>query len=224
MEKRGQVYLIAAIVICLILFILLSGSNIFTRIFVQDRFSDIAKNYEIESSKYINEIVKSGDDDVGDELKDFTETFIQKYSNNIDSSVGMLYVFSHKDGFWVFNYLAEQEGEENIIINYGGGLEPSEPNVLDGVYSCAHKTESCSGFGSCITIPLGDFASCALEFTGKGELDLQIGDINYGPFPNNDVENPTLVFIFKKAKENTVKVFINDKNEGRGRNSEESED
>ena len=214
MKKRGQVYLIAAIVVCLILFILLSGSNIFTRVFVQDRFDDIAKNYEIESSKYINEIVKSGGV-VGDELKSFTTDFVEKYSKNIDSSVGMLYVFSHPNGFWIFNYLAEQEGEENIKINY--------KNLESGVYSCAHPAEGCS-FGSCITIPIGDFGSCALDFTGTGELELQIGDINYGPFDNENVENPTLVFIFKKAKENTVKVFVNDKSKGRGGDREERED
>ena len=223
MKKRGQVYLIAAIVICLLLFILLSGSNIFKRIFVQDRFSDIAKNYEIESSKYINEIVKSGDD-VGIGLRDFTETFIKRYSNNIDLGVGMLYVFAHKDGFWVFNYLAKQEGEENIKITYEGLTPPLDLGT--GIYSCAHSTEGCS-FGSCIEIDIGDFTpnSCVLDFSGeKGKLELQIGDITYGPFSNKDIVNPTLVFIFKKAKENTVKVFINDKNEGRGRNSEESED
>jgi len=215
MKKRGQVYLIAAIVICLLLFILLSGSNIFTRIFVQDRFSDIAKNYEIESSKYINEIVKSGDD-VGDRLKVFTEIFVEEYSKNIDPSVGMLYVFAHPNGFWIFNYLAEQAGEENIIITYEDLTPP-------GMYSCSHSTSAC-GLNTCITIPIGDIESCALAFEGEGELNLQIGDIIYGPFENRDTKNPTLVFIFKKAKENTVKVFINDKNKQHGRNGEGSEE
>ena len=105
MEKRGQFYLIAAVIIILIIFGLITISN---RSIVQPkstRFYDLSEDYGAEAAKVIDYGVYnkySPPVDISEKVKNISDTFA-KSAFAKDPNVRLVYVYGNKDKIWIGN-------------------------------------------------------------------------------------------------------------------------
>ena len=75
MNKRGQIYLVAVILIGFILFALLSQGNYVRRVIIDDDFDTLSKNFDTESARFINENLDLDATNLGTKFADFSKTF-----------------------------------------------------------------------------------------------------------------------------------------------------
>ncbi|MEK6861773.1 MAG: hypothetical protein AABY07_07430, partial [Nanoarchaeota archaeon] len=119
MNKRGQVYLLAALIIGFILFIVITPSNIVRELTIDDRFEELSKNFEIESAKFINYLIKE-EKDVPSSFLNFTILFTS-YSKTKNPDFGLIYAFIKDNKLYIGNYLDDQARfkfqNQNVNLN-----------------------------------------------------------------------------------------------------------
>src|SRR3989344_1559080 len=94
MKKRGQIFILAALILILVLFLLISQSNVIREKLFADRFENIVRNYETEGDKLINSILETqGDPTTGFEM--FSNSFVG-YSTAQDPNLGTLYILNYQ--------------------------------------------------------------------------------------------------------------------------------
>ena len=57
MNKRGQVYILAALIISVVIFILALRPNVIIQEKIEDDFEKLSGNYEYESTRFINSLI-----------------------------------------------------------------------------------------------------------------------------------------------------------------------
>ena len=75
MSKRGQIYILAAILLAITIYSLSTTVNIIEQEDIKGDFNSLAQNYEIESFKIINSVLKSGDVSIPEAFENFTFLF-----------------------------------------------------------------------------------------------------------------------------------------------------
>ncbi len=118
--KRGQFYLIAAIIIVLILYSLAVRVNVFQE---QPRFTDfnrIAGNYINEVAGVVNHGVytRLNSIDIQNLVSEFTQRFLQ-YARTRDPNIGLVYVYADDSKTIIENDMSGQ------IVRYDSATEPS---------------------------------------------------------------------------------------------------
>lgn len=107
MNNRGQLYILAIIILALVIFsIAMEYNKIVTKSEEMD-FEQLSKNYITEAQKVINEAIEN-EDDVSEELSEFTNAFIL-YAKTKDPNIGMLYMFGNGSGLYMENYLSTDQ-------------------------------------------------------------------------------------------------------------------
>ncbi len=109
MQKKGQVYILAVIILAFIIYNLFTDTNIVKPTIVEDDFNELAANYGVESAKLVNYLLSkniNNDVDVRNNFTVFTTTFTS-YSKTKNPSFGLLYLFHFKDRLYIGNYLEE---------------------------------------------------------------------------------------------------------------------
>ena len=192
MNKRGQIYILAAIIVCMVAFLLVSKPNLIREQVLLQNFKGISSNYLTESPKVINEVLESGTPsedltstctsdpllcEIRSKLSGFTRDFVDSYAKNQDPNIGLIYIYNDENGMIIQNYLNNEnvaflgQSGGNVLLNYN--QEVSGDIVFVG-----------SGTNVGATTPLcesGNEDYCILE-TGKvplGTYTLKIGDISY---------------------------------------------
>ncbi|MBI2671602.1 hypothetical protein HYX16_01580 [Candidatus Woesearchaeota archaeon] len=136
MNKKGQVYLVVSLIIGLIVFVLASRPNILNISSTDDDFKEISENYNQESSRFLNTLIKDSADSLTQEkisggFSSFTGVFTQ-YSKSLNPTFGLIYLLNYKGILYIGNYLdktivfdsTELPGcmeKINATINYGPG-------------------------------------------------------------------------------------------------------
>lgn len=93
MRKRGQIFLVAAVLLALVIFSLVSIYNDYQEKIVLEDFPDLSSNYQQELKQLTNEVLLSGQESqVGDELESFTNDYVD-YARTIDPNIGFVYVY-----------------------------------------------------------------------------------------------------------------------------------
>ncbi|MDP2907382.1 MAG: hypothetical protein Q8O03_05570 [Nanoarchaeota archaeon] len=121
MSKRGQVFILAAILLAVILFSLSVIRNKFEQREIKGDFEALSENFQIESSKLINSVIDSGADanKVQESFKSFS-TMFTSYAKGKNPEYGLIYVLSFGDKIQVTNFL-----DREIIIQ---GCNPDTGN------------------------------------------------------------------------------------------------
>ena len=182
MNKRGQVYLIFSLIIGLVIFVLISQSNLIHVNIIDDDFKEISENYNRESNKFIGSLIKEGKliDDISKQFTSFSILFTQ-YSKTQNPSFGLIYILSYNGIVYVGNFL-----DSDIEI-----IDPTNnDNVLETLIGCFAEVP--------ISINYGDF-----EFNDR---------TNYEEFQNSGCFkelNPTQDTINLAVKNENVIYEIN---------------
>jgi len=122
MDKRGQVYILAVIIMAFVIYGLFTDTNVVKETIVEDDFEELATNYEVESAKFVNYLLAIGKTDVlevRDSFKTFTTTFTA-YSKTKNPSFGLMYLFDYNDRLYIGNYLDE---DADIELKSSGIIE-----------------------------------------------------------------------------------------------------
>ena len=121
MKKRGQFYILVALVIGVIIFLIVSQTNIFLQ---EDPSTDIralSENYIIESNKLINTLIGAKRENISEVLSQATTTFVYEYAKTRDPKFGLVYVFTNEDKAVIENYL-----DAKVVIDGGETLANPE--------------------------------------------------------------------------------------------------
>lgn len=215
MNKRGQIYLVAAIIVCMIAFVLVAKSNYIREQVLLQNFKDISSNYLTESPKVVNGVLENQESDLSsedkltkikEELSGFTKDFVDNYAKNQDPNVGLIYIYNDENGVIIQNSLNGEKvsfvgsSNDNILLSYDEPLTGDIVFVGTGT-SVATAAPLCNS---------GNEKYCILEANTlpPGKYNLNIGNINY-PFEINQ-DSPELIVIVKSSEGNTVKVDVSE--------------
>jgi len=123
MEKRGQIYILVALIIGIVVFLVVSKTNIFIQEEPTSDIEAISENYVIESNKLINSLIGAKKENIAEILSQTTTEFVYQYAKTRDPQFGLVYVFTNQDGAVVQNYLDSrviieaQSGEREVLTN-----------------------------------------------------------------------------------------------------------
>ena len=222
MNKKSQVYILAAFIIVVAVFGIITQANKLKRESIKERFQELAETYDRESRKVINNIIANNIDpttlenDLKEGFKDFTKTFIQNYALNQDPSISLAYVFGYKDLILIQNYLKElsEGGGDDLIVVVGD-------NKI-GLHSCELETSSSASALGIIFYSQTDVPPnyCTVEINldeiTTDEIVIenhQEDNIIEYVFEAEERQFPELLLVLRKAEEgsNIVEVYLNEK-------------
>src|SRR3989344_538036 len=133
MQKRGQFFILGAIILALALFVLMVKLNTFEDIDLLKDFPALSANYKTEIVKVVNDAIMNGEDENA-RLSEFTANYVG-YARTIDPNLGFVYVY--------YTRKVNNEGDiigEAVVKNYLG------TNPVN-VYSITGTTPPNSLFG-----------------------------------------------------------------------------
>lgn len=102
MNKRGQIYILVALIMSVIIFGMVTVSNRVVQESLESSFETLSKNYAVEGAKLINSLIGTGDIVTG--FKDFTVLFTS-YSKTQNPRFELIYALDYNSTFYVGNYL-----------------------------------------------------------------------------------------------------------------------
>ncbi len=103
MDKRGQFYLIMAIIFSLAIFIITAKNNKIQETVLFEDFTRVSQNYVTEAPKTANYAIYK-DYEVTPILKNFTEDFLD-FARKTNPTISLLYVYSNTSNITITSYL-----------------------------------------------------------------------------------------------------------------------
>lgn len=195
MNKRGQFYIITALILSFALFGVTYASNTIEEPVLFSNFNDVSQNYVAESTKLINNLLVEQDSNIQGELNDFTSEFLN-YAKVREPNFEMVYFYSEGDQVHYVNQLSEGIEFEEESLNLGGADDIVQNiNVEVGGVDFVHQVPvTASNFG-------GDWNTGYIE----GPFRFSIGGIIY---PTFELEgNSFKAVIRSKEGKNTELLF-----------------
>ena len=195
-------YIISAVILGIIIFGLVSRSNVLEKKEVKDDFEAIGENYAFEGSEVINYGVNK-DKNLFALFNEFTNNFL-KYSGKKDDNVGVLYVLA-----------AKNVADANVVKIRNclkGKKQPKDEAILSCVDDISSSISIVGLGGLSVGVPLPDRYSS--KVVGRGEKQIiKIGDEEYDLIYEFDTsgENPKIGYVIIKEEGDTVKIFTNAK-------------
>jgi len=105
MNKRGQFYIIIAVVLSLAIFSITSQNNKIEDIKSFYDFSELSENYLEEAQKVVDYSIYNGED-INENLPQFTQNFLE-YARKTNPSIGLIYIYSNETNLTLKSYLNE---------------------------------------------------------------------------------------------------------------------
>ena len=198
MNKRGQIYLVAVILIGFILFALLSQGNYVRRVIIDDDFDTLSKNFDTESARFINENLDLDATNLGTKFADFSKTF-SDYSRTQNPDFELLFLLrTGPDTAYFCNLMQNSTKVNGVDVN--------------GCYQDTTSSESGTGdltisqeYTTCESSTGQDFCT-SLTITGNS-VTITIDDVEYtvkAPSENK----AELVVVTKEDKGEQRRVFL----------------
>ena len=121
-DKKGQLYILAALIIGVVVFWAISPSNTFTAREVNPDFQDISRNYDEEARRLINDMLedKVDKDELSLRLAAVSDEFIYRYAKKRDPEFGVVFVLTDGNVIDIVNYLDKSVKVGDEIV---GGKE-----------------------------------------------------------------------------------------------------
>ena len=141
MTKRGQFYIITALIIAAIVFGLTTVMNYSTVHPAPAQFYDLSKNFEAESTQVIDYGVYSAEPNIQGKVENFTRAFLD-YAVEKDPNLELFYIYGNSTSLTVVNYGKNESGittqnGSNDTLSGGGALTVSQIS-----YQVSEKTFS----------------------------------------------------------------------------------
>jgi hypothetical protein len=171
MNKKGQFYIIIAVLLSFALFSVTYATNTIEEPVLYSNFNEVSENYIYESSNLINYLLKNKDQDIKTEISVFTQNFLS-YAKVRDPSFEMIYFYSENNVISIDNTFNGESisfqsddllgGSEDIIQDVS-----LEVGGVDFVYQVPIKA---SNFGK-------DWTTTTTAW--GGDIKLNLGGIIY---------------------------------------------
>ena len=172
--KKGQFYIISALIIAAIVFGLTTVMNYSTVHPAPTQFYDLSKNFEAESTQVIDYGVYSNEKDIQGKVKNFTESFLS-YAVEKDPNIELFYIYGNKTALTIVNYGKNESGittksGSNNTLSGGATLAVSQIS-----YQVSEKT-----FSQDITERAAKFAKINMTVNNPGDwVKINIAGIVY---------------------------------------------
>ena len=153
MNKKGQIYIITAIIISVAIFSVITDVNkIYKEISVTD-FRDLSRNYITEAPKVINYAIANRQiNNIYDLLSGFTKEFVT-YAQIRNPNMGLVYVYGDSGRTVIENYMPAEKIIEYDSSTGSGMLFSSQTKTINKV-SVALAGEE---FGANVPIEISNF-------------------------------------------------------------------
>lgn len=195
MRKRGQIYLLAALILGLIIFLVATETNTVRKSVVDSSFESLAKNYEVESARFMNLLLERGPNvNIPQEFLKFTIQFSQ-YAKTKNPEFGTIYAFIYQDHLYIGNYLDKT-------------LRLSPQTTLRGCYERVDAGIVVAGFSLRSNVQTGAFSSCMLDLPvpASNRISFSIEGIDYQV--NLESSRPEIIIVSREEHNNQRKVFV----------------
>ncbi|MEK6952658.1 MAG: hypothetical protein AABX29_06620 [Nanoarchaeota archaeon] len=213
MNKRGQIYILAAIIFSLVIYLLSVNLNFTKGTVFSDFFIEISDNYDKESAKFLTslsqELLKNSNLDVKTKFNEFSGKFTS-YSKTINSAFGFIYFFdySHRESrrLIVGNHL-----DQPILV----WVDENNKKIING---CKADIPLGTNFGDLSSRFIGilsdvlDSCSETLDLT----IDANLYNVNYVvsniKYTSSVIKGvPQIVILSEEKKDEERKVYTNHK-------------
>jgi hypothetical protein len=177
MEKGGQLYILVAVVIVMVLFGLMAVVNKVSQEDIRSEFEDLSDNYAKESAKLINALIANPDIDIASAFVNFTLMFTS-YAKTINPKYGLIYAFYYGDMLYMGNYLDSRlnVGCDTCFRKY----------AVNGCFETIPATVTFGGLDLSVDIYENVINMCNLtlvrdlDFSGDPhQIDITIKDVPY---------------------------------------------
>ncbi len=213
MGKKGQVFILAAILIVVILFSLAAIRNKSEQEQIRGDFEALSENYKIEAFKLINSALKGGED-VHKEFREFSAMFAA-YAKGKNPDYGLIYILNFGDNLQIVNFLdreiiIQDECDYSVTINGSFSKVPANLNFenfnIDTSIVWGEISPECYDLGIPTpdeTIP-GNYFCANITTTGSTDFQVIIDGIGYYHCAEKGV--PEIMQVSKMKQGEQVKV------------------
>lgn len=206
MDKRGQIYLLIALVMSVVIFGLVTVTNQANQESMNSDFEKLSQNYASESAKLVNSMMAVDPSTIGDDFKKFSFLFTS-YSKTQSPDFGLIYAFQYGGKLYLGNYL-----KSDIEIDCDTCPDVGYPRPVPGCYG---EIPASVGFDGLSVKVQGVYTSiieqCSMEegaFKGgkvPASLYVKIEDVPYTFTLKKD--QPQIIMVSWESKGNQRKVF-----------------
>src|SRR3989338_5694531 len=102
-NKRGQIYILVALVLAMVIFGLNTVTNKASQVNIESNFRELSSNYAVESTKLVNSLL-TNQEEVAPAFINFTLLFTS-YAKTINPNFGLIYAFEYQGKVYIGNYL-----------------------------------------------------------------------------------------------------------------------
>ena len=213
MNTRGQVYLLAALLLGVVIFGLMYKLNVAHTQVIDDDFIEISTNYDRESSRFVNYLAQGklhNDFNLTTLINNFSEFTVDfsSYAKTQNSHFGFVYLFDvseQTNAFFVGNYL-----DQDLVVYVNNDIANSI--LLYGCYSSIQAGAQFDSFGIGAGISLSQISDCSslqnITSGGMYNVTFVIGDVSYSVPIVLGV--PEIVIVSNAFNDRQREVFVND--------------
>lgn len=202
--KKGQVYILSVLIIGFLLFTIITPANFIHQRVIDDDFEELSKNYQLESSKLLNELLnKEGTDEavIDNTFLNFTVSFTS-YSKTKNPNFGLIYAFPYNEKVFIGNYA-------DVPITFL--TRSTTQTYLEGCFSKVDT--SVALYGISISVPditPSLYTNCIsrIDYPSDGIINFTIEDIGYN-FQLQERRSDIIIVSREDLKED-IKVFISE--------------
>lgn len=192
--------MLAALILGFIIFLLVAETNVVKETVIEDDFESLAKNYEVESAKFMNSLLERDVADIATEFLKFTIVF-SSYAKTKNPEFGVIYAFISKGNLYIGNYL-----DTEIRIR-----SPSTPPGSDRLEGCYQKVDAnivVAGFPVQSHVTTSAFSRCirTLAVPASNRFKFAIQDVEYEV--ELEPSRPEIIIVSREEVDNQRKVFV----------------
>ena len=180
MDKRGQFYVIIALILSLALFGITYTTNSISEPVLFEDFNMVSGNYIAEATKLVNYAIET---ETEISLETFTSTYLD-YAKQKNPDLGLLYIFGNGNNIEIFNYL------DNPINVGNETLSGENEQLIQGITLEIGGKE----FAHQVPVKGGEF--------GKDWTNLGLGN---EPF---DLSIGGIIHSFEEFNTNALKIIV----------------
>ncbi|MFH1065083.1 MAG: hypothetical protein V1734_01085 [Nanoarchaeota archaeon] len=199
MNKRGQVYILAAIIMSIIIYGMVTISNRVVQDSVASDFERIANNYATETAKLVNSVAGQGE--VLPYFKNFTVMFAS-YAKAQSPRFELISVFDNNGRMYIGNFL-----KEKIIVT----CDISECSAIHPLAGCYQKIPAklrFEGMQVPVEVIMADVAPCetVIDYiTAPKYINISVSNVAYQFML--ETEQPDVVVVSWETNARQRKVF-----------------
>ncbi len=202
--KKGQIYILSVLIIGFLLFTIITPSNFIHQKVIDDDFKELSQNYQLESSKLINELLnKEGTNEevISDTFLNFTVVFTS-YSKTKNPNFGLIYAFPYGGEVFIGNY-----ADTDLKFTAGNSLVT---HSLPGCFSKVSTSVSLYGISLSPDIYPASYATCIknIPYPQDNKIKFNIEGIEYDFELKNSRSD--IIIVSRESLQDDIKVFISD--------------